>query len=66
MSTVQTILDKAKTDAKFYKSLASDFESAIAPFRLTRREVTELKEGLRKIKPPTDAISFEDPFWRGE
>lgn len=49
---LETILARAKTDGAFYQSLVSDFETAIAPYRLTSKEVTTLTSKMDAIKPP--------------
>jgi hypothetical protein len=53
MSKVDTIVSKAKTDATFYTKLAKDFNGTIAPYRLTREEISTLKTKLKAINPPS-------------
>jgi len=59
MTKVQTIISKAKTDAVFYKLVSTDFEKAIAPYKLTPVEISDLKTQLADVKPPlgSDVVS---------
>ena len=62
MSIVNTIVTKASTEPSFYKSLATDFDKAIAPYRLTKIQLSELKTKLRAVRPPAGLKGFDDPI----
>ena len=50
MSIVNTIVTKASTEPSFYKLLATDFDKAIAPYRLTKIQLSDLKTKLNNVK----------------
>jgi hypothetical protein len=52
MDKINSILTKAQTDLNFYTSLKTNFQGAIASYRLTSEEVKALQSKLSSIKPP--------------
>ena len=45
-----------------YDLAISDFNKAIAPYKLSRTEISELKTKLLNVRPPSGLKGFDDPI----